>query len=78
MRRDLVVAALLSGATVLLVATGCGAAKRPLAYDDLNGKVGVLEFKRIKVDNARLHKGVNDMFQSKHACVELCLTRWGM
>jgi protease stability complex PrcB-like protein len=37
----------------LLLAVGCGAAKRPLAYEDLTGKVGGLEFTHITVDVSR-------------------------
>jgi len=35
---------------VLLLAAGCGAAKRPLQYEDLTAKVGGLEFTHITVD----------------------------
>jgi hypothetical protein len=49
MRWGLVATALL---TVLFLA-GCGAAKRPLAYDDLTAKVGGLEFTHITVDTSR-------------------------
>jgi hypothetical protein len=37
----------------LLLAAGCGAAKRPLAYEDLTAKVGGLEFTHITVDVSR-------------------------
>jgi protease stability complex PrcB-like protein len=47
MRRGLVVVALVAALT------GCGAAKRPVAYEDLTAKVGGLEFTRITVDTAQ-------------------------
>jgi hypothetical protein len=45
---------------VLLLAAGCGAAKRPLAYEDLTAKVGGLEFTRITVDTARSPKELRE------------------
>ena len=73
MRRDLAVAALLSGATVLLVATGCGAAKRPLTYDDMTAKVGGLEFTRITVDTARSAKELHEVLARNNPGAELRL-----
>lgn len=35
---------------MLLLAAGCGAAKRPLHYEDLTARVGGLEFTHITVD----------------------------
>jgi hypothetical protein len=54
MRWGLVAAALLAGLS------GCGAAKRPVAYEDLTAKVGGLEFTRITVDTARSPKELRD------------------
>jgi hypothetical protein len=62
MRWGLVAAALLSvSAVVLLLATGCGAAKQPLAYEDLTAKVGGLEFTRITVDTAKSRKELREV-----------------
>jgi hypothetical protein len=73
MRRDRVLAAFLSGATVLLVATGCGAAKRPLGYDDLSAKVGGLEFTRITVDTARSPKELRETLARNNPGISLRL-----
>jgi PrcB C-terminal len=54
MRRGLVVAALLAGLS------GCGAAKRPLAYEDLTARVGGLEFTRITVNTAQSAKELRE------------------
>ena len=59
MRWGLVATALL---TVLLLA-GCGAAKRPLAYDDLTAKVGGLEFTHITVDTSRSRPELLEVLQ---------------
>ena len=37
----------------LLLLAGCGAAKRPLPYDDLTAKVGGIEFTHLTVDTSR-------------------------
>src|SRR5947208_9618737 len=42
-----------TSAALLLLATGCGAAKHPLSYEDLTAKVGGLEFTHITVDVSR-------------------------
>jgi hypothetical protein len=57
MRWGLVVASLL----VSLLLAGCGAAKRPLPYEDLTAQVGGLEFTRITVDTARSRKELREV-----------------
>lgn len=73
MRGGLVLAAFLTGATFVLVASGCGAAKRPLVYDDLTAKVGGLEFTRITVDTARSLKELSDVLARNNPGAELRL-----
>jgi hypothetical protein len=70
MRRGLVAAALLSLATL---AAGCGAAKRPLAYEDLTAKVGGLEFTRITVDTAQSRRELREVLSRNNPGVKIRL-----
>jgi hypothetical protein len=67
MRWGLVVAALLAGLS------GCGAAKRPFAYEDLTSKVGGLEFTRITVDTARSRKELREVLTRNNPGVPIRL-----
>src|SRR5215831_2319345 len=71
MRRGLVLTAFVS--IPLLLATGCGAAKTPLAYEDLTAKVGGLEFTRITVDTSRSRKELHTVLARNNPGVKLRL-----
>lgn len=52
---------------------GCGAAKRPLAYDDLTAKVGGLEFTHITVDTQRSRAQLLEVLQRNNPGVKITL-----
>jgi hypothetical protein len=62
-----------TSAILLLLASGCGAAKRPLAYDDLTAKVGGLEFTHITVDVSRSRAELREVLQRNNPGVKLRL-----
>jgi protease stability complex PrcB-like protein len=70
MRCGLVAAALLS---VVPLAAGCGAAKRPLTYEDLTAKIGGLEFTRITVDTAQSPKELREVLSRNNPGVRIRL-----
>jgi PrcB C-terminal len=57
---------------VLLLA-GCGAAKRPLAYEDLTAKVGGLEFTHLTVDTSRSRAQLLEVLQRNNPGVKITL-----
>jgi hypothetical protein len=57
---------------VLLLA-GCGAAKLPLAYEDLTGKVGGLEFTHITVDTSHSREELLEVLQRNNPGLKIKL-----
>jgi hypothetical protein len=55
----------------LLLLAGCGAAKRPLAYEDLTAKVGGLEFTHLTVDTASSRAQLLEVLQRNNPGVKL-------
>jgi hypothetical protein len=55
----------------LLLAAGCGAAKRPLAYEDLTARAGGLEFTHITVDVSRSRAELREVLQRNNPGVKL-------
>jgi hypothetical protein len=47
----------------LLVLAGCGAAERPVSYDDLTRKVGGLEFTHLTVDTSQTRAELLEVLQ---------------
>jgi hypothetical protein len=56
-----------------LLAAGCGAAKRSLAYQDLTAKVGGLEFTRITVNAAQSRKELREVLSRNNPGVKIRL-----
>ncbi len=52
---------------------GCGAAKRPLAYEDLTPKVGGLEFTHLTVDTSRSRAQLLEVLQRNNPGVKITL-----
>jgi PrcB C-terminal len=62
-----------TSAILLLLAAGCGAAKRPLAYEDLTAKVGGLAFTHITVDVSHSRAELREVLQRNNPGVKLRL-----
>ena len=58
---------------MLLLAAGCGAAKRPLRYEDLTAKVGGLEFTHITVDVSHSRDELLGVLQRNNPGVKITL-----
>ena len=59
----------------LLLLAGCGAAKHPLAYQDLTAKVGGLEFTHITVDTSRSRSQLLEVLARNNPGVKIKLPR---
>jgi protease stability complex PrcB-like protein len=62
-----------TSAILLLLAAGCGAAKHPLAYEDLTAKVGGLEFTHITVDVSRSRAELRTVLERNNPGVKIRL-----
>lgn len=57
----------------MLLLAGCGAAKRPLAYEDLTARVGGLEFTHLTVDTSRSRAQLLEVLQRNNPGVKIKL-----
>ena len=57
----------------MLLLAGCGAAKRPLAYDDLTAKIGSLEFTHITVDTSHSRQELLEVLQRNNPGLKIKL-----
>ena len=57
----------------MLLLAGCGATKRPLAYDDLTARAGGLEFTHFTVDTSRSRAQLLEVLQRNNPVVKITL-----